>query len=46
MSDLREYKCPACGGKFTGTRIADYCYHCGQKLDWSLYEWATIVTNT
>lgn len=30
-----KYKCPACGGKFTGTRIADYCYHCGQKLDWS-----------
>ena len=29
------YKCPTCEGNFSGTRIADYCYHCGQKLDWS-----------
>ena len=29
------YKCPTCKGNFSGTRIADYCYHCGQKLDWS-----------
>ena len=29
------YDCPACGKKFTGTGIADYCYHCGQALDWS-----------
>ena len=29
------YKCPNCGGNFSGTGIADYCYHCGQKLDWS-----------
>lgn len=28
------YSCPNCGGGFTGTGIADYCYHCGQKLDW------------
>lgn len=28
------YKCPSCSGIFTGTGIADYCYHCGQKLDW------------
>lgn len=27
------YICPSCGGKFTG-RISQYCYHCGQKLDW------------
>ena len=29
------YKCPTCEGNFSGTGIADYCYHCGQKLDWS-----------
>ena len=29
------YRCPNCGGNFTGTGIAKYCYHCGQKLDWS-----------
>ena len=29
------YRCPLCGGNFSGTGIADYCYHCGQKLDWS-----------
>lgn len=30
-----EYSCPNCGRGFTGTGIAKYCYHCGQKLDWS-----------
>lgn len=30
-----SYRCPNCGGNFTGTGIADYCYHCGQRLDWS-----------
>lgn len=29
------YRCPACGGNFSGTGIADYCYHCGQHIDWS-----------
>ena len=29
------YKCPTCEGNFSGTGIADYCYHCGQKIDWS-----------
>ena len=29
------YRCPTCGGNFSGTGIADYCYHCGQRLDWS-----------
>lgn len=29
------YRCPNCGRGFTGTGIADYCYHCGQALDWS-----------
>lgn len=28
------YRCPACGGNFSGTGIADYCYHCGQAIDW------------
>lgn len=28
------YVCPNCDGKFTGT-ISEYCYHCGQRLDWS-----------
>ena len=31
-----SYSCPSCGDGFTGTGIADYCYHCGQKLDWSV----------
>lgn len=30
-----SYRCPNCGGNFTGTGIADFCYHCGQRLDWS-----------
>lgn len=29
------YDCPTCGKQFTGTGFADYCYHCGQALDWS-----------
>ena len=29
------YRCPNCGKSFSGTGIADYCYHCGQRLDWS-----------
>ena len=29
------YTCPSCGRGFTGTGIANYCYHCGQRLDWS-----------
>lgn len=28
------YTCPKCGKGFTGTGFADYCYHCGQALDW------------
>lgn len=32
------YRCPNCGGNFSGTGIADYCYHCGQKLDWESEE--------
>lgn len=30
-----NYICPSCKKHFTGTGIADYCYHCGQALDWS-----------
>lgn len=29
-----NYICPSCKKHFTGTGIADYCYHCGQALDW------------
>lgn len=28
------YRCPTCNGAFTGTGIARYCYHCGQKIEW------------
>lgn len=40
LDDTREiwmtsvYICPVCGGKFTGYKLSNYCYHCGQKLDW------------
>lgn len=30
-----SYRCPNCGGGFTGTGIADFCYHCRQRIDWS-----------
>lgn len=30
------YRCPNCGGNFSGTGIADYCYHCGQKILWEV----------
>lgn len=29
------FTCPSCGRDFSGTGIADFCYHCGQALDWS-----------
>ena len=29
------YSCPSCGGRFSGTGIADYCYHCAQALKWA-----------
>ncbi len=29
-----NFTCPSCGRDFSGTGIADYCYHCGQALDW------------
>lgn len=30
------YSCPKCGNRITGTGIAEYCYHCGQKLHWEV----------
>lgn len=33
-----EYICPACENHFTGTGIADYCYHCGQAIEWEELE--------
>jgi len=33
-----SYSCPSCGGGFIGTGIADYCYHCGQRMDWNVEE--------
>lgn len=32
---VMNYTCPSCGKHFSGTGIANYCYHCGQALDWS-----------
>lgn len=29
-----SYRCQNCGKGFSGTGIAEFCYHCGQKLDW------------
>lgn len=29
-----NYTCPLCGRNFNRLGIADYCYHCGQALDW------------
>ncbi len=29
-----SYRCPNCGRSFTGTGITQYCYHCGQCLEW------------
>lgn len=30
-----SYTCPNCEKGFTGTGIADFCYRCGQAIDWS-----------
>lgn len=29
-----DYVCPNCGNHFTGTGVAAFCYHCGQRLKW------------
>ena len=30
---MQTYTCPNCGGGFSGT-ISNFCYNCGQALDW------------
>ena len=32
---VHTYYCPTCELGITGTNIAKWCYHCGQKIDWS-----------
>lgn len=32
---IMPYTCPCCGCSFGETDWANYCYHCGQKFDWS-----------
>lgn len=32
---VNTYYCPTCKLGITGTNIAKWCYHCGQKIDWS-----------
>lgn len=32
---VNTYYCQICNLGITGTNIAKWCYHCGQKLDWS-----------
>lgn len=32
---VTTYECPNCGRQFTGKGLSNYCYHCGQRLDWS-----------
>lgn len=29
------YKCPNCGRQFRNNGSLNYCYNCGQRLDWS-----------
>ncbi len=29
------YECPNCGRQFTDNGLLNYCYHCGQRFDWS-----------
>lgn len=31
---IPTYVCPTCGQRFSGI-ISNFCYHCGQSLDWS-----------
>ena len=32
---VNTYYCPICELGIAGTNIAKWCYHCGQKIDWS-----------
>lgn len=29
------YECPNCGRRFRNNGSLNYCYNCGQRLDWS-----------
>lgn len=35
---IPEFVCPTCKLNFSGFKVVKYCYHCGQKIDWSEYE--------
>jgi hypothetical protein len=30
----KKHKLKNCGGQFVGNGLLNYCYNCGQKLDW------------
>lgn len=32
---VTTYECPNCGKHLVGNGLLNYCYNCGQKLDWS-----------
>ena len=32
---VQTYVCPTCGKEFTGGKLSNYCYRCGQAFDWS-----------
>ena len=32
------WKCPSCGFEWS-SRVVDYCYRCGQRIDWQEIEW-------
>ena len=33
------WKCPSCGFEWS-SRVVDYCYRCGQRIDWQEIEWS------
>ena len=32
---IDEYKCPSCGYEFGWRHNYNFCFHCGQALDWN-----------
>lgn len=32
---VTTYECPNCGKHLVGNGLLNYCYNCGQRLDWS-----------
>lgn len=32
---VTTYECPNCGKYLVGNGLLNYCYNCGQRLDWS-----------